>query len=346
MTILPNFQLKDHNTLSLSSVAAYLVDLTSVQDALILASDEYFRSIPFVFIGGGSNLLFAGDFKGAVIHYSGKEIEILDDSDTAVIIKVGAGYNWHQLVMECVEKGLWGIENLALIPGEAGAAAVQNIGAYGREVCEVLAAVHVVDLLKGETRRMLPSECNFGYRHSIFKEEGQGHLLVTDIELRLSKEPAPCLAYAGLKGLREEPSLTPLQVANTVIQIRESKLPDPRLIPNAGSFFMNPIIDGAHFSLLQTNYPTMPHYKVEEGYKIPAAWLIEQIGYKGHRVGDVGTYKHQPLVIVNHGQAEAHEIIAFAEEIQSKIQEEFGIAIHPEVRYIRSVLQYSLNQLS
>ncbi|MDO5035386.1 MAG: UDP-N-acetylmuramate dehydrogenase [Porphyromonas sp.] len=346
MKLIPNFPLKEYNTFAIEATAAYHIDLESVADAKLLVRDEYFRTIPFLIMGGGSNLLFVGDFKGAVVHYSGSALEVLREDDEEVILQVGAGHLWHDLVLQTAKQGLWGVENLVLIPGDAGAAAVQNIGAYGREICDVLEAVHTIDLRTGEERRMTTDECDYSYRYSIFKSPEMAPVLVTAIELRLSKTPKPCLTYKGLQGLASETALTPLLIAERVMQIRKSKLPNPKEIPNAGSFFTNPILREEEFKPLQEQHPEVPFYKMEKGYKVPAAWLIERVGYKGYRNEKVGTYELQPLVLINHGGAEANEVVAFAEEIQDKVREQYGIALVPEVRYVRSAEQYSIKELS
>lgn len=347
MRITQDQPLKDHNTLGLDVRAAYFITVESEEDARTLARDEYFRTMPFITIGAGSNLLFNGDFKGAVLHYSGDSVSILSEDDEAVTLRIEAGKCWHELVTETAAKGWWGIENLALIPGDTGAAAVQNIGAYGAEICDVLETIHYVDLRTGEVHHLPASEAKYAYRHSIFKEPEMASAIVTAIDLRLSKVARPRLEYKGLSSLRDREGLTPTQVAEEVTRIRESKLPDPREIPNAGSFFMNPFVTSECFEKLQAEYPEIPHYVVEEGrsYKIPAAWLIEQVGMRGYRNETVGTYERQPLVLINHSHGTSADIRRLADLIIAKVSEKFGITLHPEVRYVRSILMSSLNQM-
>lgn len=347
MRITQDQPLKDYNTLGLDVRATFFITIESVEDARTLARDEYFRTIPFLSIGRGSNLLFNGDFKGAILHYTGDSVTTLSEDVEEVRLHVEAGKRWHDLVMETATKGWWGLENLALIPGDAGAAAVQNIGAYGAEICDVLETIHYVDLRDGSKHELPAVEAKYSYRHSVFKEAEMASALVTAIDLRLSKVARPRLEYRGLSELRDRKALTPTDVAEEVIRIREAKLPDPREIPNAGSFFMNPFVTSERFEELQAEYPEIPHYVVEEGksYKIPAAWLIEQVGMRGYRNETVGTYDRQPLVLINHSHGTSADIRRLADLITAKVQEKFGITLHPEVRYIRSVLMSSINQM-
>lgn len=322
------------------------MEIESKEDAMILHQDEYFRSLPFLILGGGSNMLFIGDFKGAVLHYSGKNIDLLRDTPDQQVWRVEAGTNWHDLVMDTAQKGLWGIENLALIPGDVGAAAVQNIGAYGAEISQVIESVHTINLVTGEEQVWSPNEISYAYRYSIFKEKTMRHFMVYAVDLRLSKEPHPILNYSGLHTLHDDPALTSLRVAEEVIRIRQEKLPNPDELPNAGSFFMNPIVDGHTFLTMLDQYPDLPHYVIsEQEFKIPAAWLIEQVGMKGVKDGEVGTYPKQPLVIVNYGTTIGRDIVNFSEKIQHAVYQKFGIQLHPEVRFIYSAEQYNINQL-
>lgn len=343
MKIEQGFELRELNTFAMACKASYYIEVESKEDALRLSQDEYFRTLPMMIKGGGSNLLFVGDFRGAVLHYSGSSVTTIEEDSDSILLRVEAGKNWHELVMECAEKGLWGIENLALIPGEVGASAVQNIGAYGAEACQVIEVVHSIDLEVGEERTWSNDDCHYAYRYSTFKEWEQQFQLIYAVDIRLSKIAKPNLGYAGLQSLEGVTPLTPLKVAEKVIEIRESKLPNPAELPNAGSFFMNPIVDRQLFTRLLLANPSMPHYIIsEEEYKIPAAWLIEQSGLKGFREGNVGTYPKQPLVIVNYGGAFSHEVVDFSDMIIRTVKDKFGIELHPEVRFVRSGAQDSL----
>lgn len=343
MKIEQGFELKELNTFAMNCKASYYIEVESKEDAIKLSKDEYFRTLPIMIKGGGSNLLFVGDFRGAVLHYSGKSVEIIEEDETSVLYRVEAGKNWHEFVMECSEKGLWGIENLALIPGEVGASAVQNIGAYGAEASQVIETVHSIDLESGEECAWSNADCHYAYRYSTFKDADQQFHLIFAVDIRLSKVARPNLGYSGLQDLESINDITPLMVAKKVIEIREKKLPDPALLPNGGSFFMNPIVDRQTFTHLLLDNPSMPHYILsEKEYKIPAAWLIEQCGLKGFREGNVGTYPKQPLVIVNYGGAYSHEVVDFSNMIISTVKDKFGIELHPEVRFVRSGAQDSL----
>lgn len=343
MKIEQGYELKELNTFAMACKASYYIEVESKEDAQRLSRDEYFRTLPMMIKGGGSNLLFVGDFRGAVLHYSGNSVGTVEENSDSILFRVEAGKNWHELVMECAKKGLWGIENLALIPGEVGAAAVQNIGAYGAEAQQVIETIHSIDLETGEEYIWRNADCHYAYRYSIFKEIEQQFQLIYAVDIRLSKTAKPNLDYAGLQDLAGIADLTPLMVAQKVIEVRESKLPNPAELPNGGSFFMNPIVNRQLFTHLLLEYPSMPHYIIsEQEYKIPAAWLIEQCGLKGIRQGNVGTYHKQPLVIVNYGGAYSHEVVDFSDMIIRTVKEKFGIELHPEVRFVRSGTQYSL----
>lgn len=346
MQIHQGFELKELNTFAMACKASFYIELESKEDIQKLSRDEYFRTLPMMIKGGGSNLLFIGDFRGAVLHYSGDKVELLEENEESLLLRVEAGKNWHQLVLETTEKGLWGLENLALIPGEVGASAVQNIGAYGAEASQVIEAVHTINLETGEERMWTNEACQYGYRHSIFKEKTQQFEVIYAVDYRLSNLPKPDLHYAGLQALRELPSITPQRIVEEVICIRESKLPDPKVLPNGGSFFMNPIVDKPHFIHLLLQYPEMPHYALpEDKFKIPAAWLIEQVGLKGVREGKVGTFPQQPLVIVNYGDAYSYEVVDFAQRIIDAVRKQFDIELHPEVRMVRSGAQDSIGNI-
>lgn len=337
MQILPDFDLKHCNTFAVAAQASYFITCDTPEEVIRLSQDEFFRSQPYLIIGGGSNLLFVENFVGCVVRFTDDTWEVIAEDSDSVTIKVSAGKKWHDLVMETAKLGYWGIENLALIPGDCGAAAVQNIGAYGVEICQTLQTVHTVNLKDGSLRSFSNAECKYDYRYSVFKEREMGHYLIYAIELKMSKVATPQLSYAGLQELSGRPNLSPSTIADHVISIRESKLPDHTVLPNAGSFFMNPIVDSAVYGELIKGYGEVPHYRVGEDYKISAAWLIEKCGYKGKKVGNVGCYEKQPLVIVNYGDATGEEIASLSSEIQKSVKECFGIDLHPEVRFIKTL---------
>ena len=299
--------------------------------------DEYFQECLSLHIGSGSNLLFINDFNGIIVHSRIKGITMAKETDDTVSLRVGAAVPWDEVVAYAVSKGWGGIENLSFIPGETGAAAVQNIGAYGVEIKDVIETVEAYNQLTFEKHTFTNEECAYAYRYSYFKNEHNDPHIITHVTLRLSKHPMPSIQYGGLRdelAKYSEPTLANIRKA--VITIRQQKLPDPDVLGNAGSFFMNPIIDKKQFNRLQTIYPSIPSYPTaDEGkIKVPAAWLIEQCGFKGKRHGAVGIYEKHALVLVNHGDASGHEIALFAESIRTAVRDRFGIELMPEVKYI------------
>ncbi len=303
---------------------------------------------PFMHIGGGSNLLFTRDFPGTVFHSGISFINELSSSENGeVIVEAGAGVIWDDFCAWCAEKGLWGPENLSGIPGEVGAAAVQNIGAYGVEVCDMIREVRCFDTLTGASRVFGVAECRYGYRDSIFKDTAKGRYIVTSVVFRLSEVPRPRLDYGHVRSAVESaaPSgvITPGLVRRTVTGIRDSKLPSPSVMGSAGSFFKNPVVPKSDYDRV-ANYARahngdeyiVPHYDAGSGFvKIPAAWLIDQCGWKGYREGNVAVYEKQPLVIVNFtGKASPDEVVALENKIVASVKSRFGIELHPEVEHI------------
>lgn len=290
---------------------------------------------PLLMIGGGSNLLFMGDFNGTVIHSTISTIEVLDSTGDNVHVKVGAGVVWDDFVAWCTVNGLWGVENLSAIPGEVGAAAVQNIGAYGVEAKDVIDTVQTICLEDGSERDFSNSECRYGYRQSIFKNELKGQYAVAYVIYALSKMPQPKLGYGALEQEVERlggPTLTNIRQA--VISIRNSKLPDPKVLGNAGSFFMNPVVTEQEFNKIRNNYPDVPSYPAPGGIKVPAGWLIEKSGWKGRSLGPAAVYDKQALVLVNKGGATGADIKKLADTIIEDVRQKFGIILSTEVNYI------------
>jgi UDP-N-acetylmuramate dehydrogenase len=290
---------------------------------------------PYLHIGDGSNLLFRGDYKGTILRSAIQTVETLTEDDTHVSLRVGGGVNWDFFVAMCVKMGWYGAENLSLIPGTVGAAAVQNIGAYGVEVCDLIQRVETINAA-GVTRTYEANECRYSYRHSLFKEPEMAQTFVTYVELLLNKKEHYTLDYRALREEAEKREYLDLAtVRRLVIDIRERKLPDPHKLGNAGSFFMNPIVSAEHYRRLQKEYPDMPHYALTtKEVKIPAAWLIEQCGWKGKSYGAAAVYEHQPLVLVNNGGATGDDLIHLSEQIRHSVYERFGIDIRPEVRIV------------
>ncbi len=290
-------------------------------------------------IGGGSNLLFLSDFDGVVLHSRIGGIEV-ETSGREVRVKVGAAVVWDDLVAHCVSNGYYGLENLSLVPGEVGASAIQNIGAYGVEAKDVITTVETVDLQTGEERRFEVSECRYAYRRSIFKEELRGRYAVTYVHFSLSLDFSPCLDYGGVRealrtsGIRPE-EVTAKELRHTIIAIRETKLPDPKVQGNAGSFFMNPVVERSVYEHIKEEYPSCPFYEVDkEHVKIPAGWLIEQCGWKGRSLGPAAVHDRQALVLVNKGEATGLDILNLCEAVRTDVQKKFGVVITPEVNFI------------
>lgn len=332
--ILSNVSLKPYNTFGIEVKANHFVRIKSPEDLTVIFNNPEFKR-HHIILGGGSNVLFTGDFDGIVIKNDIKGINILEENDKHVLIEVGAGENWHQLVLYCNERAWGGIENLSLIPGTVGAAPMQNIGAYGVEMKNVFHSLHAYEIESGKMHEFSNEDCRFGYRTSIFKTSHKGRFVITHVRLLLSKTPAINISYGAIRHTLEmmgikNPGISDVSAA--VINIRSSKLPDPEEIGNAGSFFKNPVISETHFSKVKEKYPDAPSYPAGKGkVKVPAGWLIEQAGWKGKKVGNTGSHKDQALVLVNYGKATGSEIMALSEEIQRDIQNKFGIELEREV---------------
>lgn len=332
MTIRDNCSLADRNTFGMDVRADSLIDWATT-DELKNALQDIEK--PVLMIGGGSNLLFMGDFKGTVLHSTISSIDIIGSTYDHVCVKVGAGVVWDDFVAWCVVNGFWGVENLSAIPGEVGASAVQNIGAYGVEAKDVIDTVQTICLADGSERDFSNSECSYAYRQSIFKNELKGQYAVTYVIYTLSKLPQPKLGYGALE--QEVARLGGPTLANirqAVIAIRDSKLPDPKVLGNAGSFFMNPVISEQEFNIIRSNYPDVPSYPATGGVKVPAGWLIEKTGWKGRSLGPAAVYEKQALVLVNKGGATGADVKRLADSIIADVKQKFGITLSTEVNYI------------
>lgn len=334
-----NASLKHLNSFSVEARAGQLLVLETEHDLQSLKDWHHFDSRSDLILGAGSNVLFAGNIAGSVILNRIRGKKIIMDSDEEVLLEVCAGENWHQLVLWSLDQGLSGIENLSLIPGLAGAAPIQNIGAYGVELADVLESVHVFDLETGDACRLGCDDCQLSYRDSRFKTAESGNFLIDRIVLRLQRRFTPKLGYAGIgeelqsMGV-EQPNAR--QVSNAVIRMRQRKLPDPEVTGNAGSFFKNPVIDSALASLLAKDFDEMPTFAVDNGKtKLSAAWLIDHCGWKGHRQGDAGVSDLHALVLVNHGNASGLHILELAKAIRDSVKGRFGIELVPEPRIIQ-----------
>ena len=337
MKDLRKYSVLEHNTFGIDVQAERFVEYASVDELVgFLKGGTKDGCLPIFHIGGGSNLLFTGDFNGTLLHSAIKGIECVGSDDEGnVLVRVGAGEVWDDFVEYAVEHGWHGIENLSLIPGEVGASAVQNIGAYGVEAKDFIVSVEAVSLSDGTVRTFENAECEYGYRTSVFKTRLKGMYAVTYVIFRLSLEFSPLLTYGNVSAcLPEGEVVTPHLLRRTIIDIRESKLPDPKVQGNAGSFFMNPVVERDKFESIRKDYPDMPYYEVEGGVKIPAGWMIEQCGWKGRGLGRAGVHSRQALVLVNLGGATGEEILRLCDSVRESVLEKFGVEIHPEVNVI------------
>jgi len=333
-----NVSLRAHNTFGISATARYYAKITNKDELQQLANSALWQKEKLI-LGGGSNLLLLDDFDGLVVHIATKGIKVREETADEVVVQVEAGENWHQFVMYALSQGWFGIENLSLIPGSVGASPMQNIGAYGVEIEQVFDELEAFHIEEHKFHRFSNEACAFGYRTSVFKTSQKGKFIITQVTFRLSKQAAVNVSYGAIsKTLAEKgvSSPTPHDVSEAVIEIRQGKLPDPAQLGNAGSFFKNPVVQQDLFEQISENHPNMPHYPVDENFvKIPAGWLIDQCGFKGTTVGNTGTYAHQALILVNHGEATGEEIWNFAMQIQQTVKQQFGIELEPEVNLVQ-----------
>ena len=335
MRIQLNYDLSAQNTFRMKVSCACYVEYENVKELEGLNFDRLPK--PLLHIGEGSNLLFTKDFPGTVLHSNIEYIKYVDVGLDEVPVMVGAGVVWDHFVAETCRHGLWGAENLSLIPGEVGAAAVQNIGAYGVEVGDLISGVVAFDLQERRKVKFTREECRYGYRDSLFKQpENKGRYVVTSVLLRLSRKPNPRVEYKGIReALGGRDPQTPQEVREAVVHIRRQKLPDPEEVGSAGSFFKNPVVSRAEFERISPD-GSAPHYDLPDGtVKVPAAWLIDQCGFKGATEGGAAVWERQPLVLVNAtGEATPQDVLALEQRITNGVQERFGVTLHPEVDHI------------
>ena len=337
MKVFKDYPLLLHNTFGMDVKAALFIEYGSVEELKEVLRMPEVKEGRWLHIGGGSNLLFTGDYPGAVLHSAIKGHEIVKENGEEVIVRVGAGEVWDDFVAYTVAQGWYGAENLSLIPGEVGASAVQNIGAYGVEAKDLITEVEAVEVSTGEDCVFKNEECGYAYRESVFKLSLKRRYVLTQVSFRLKKTPSYQLDYGNVRAELEKRGcgLTLENVRQTIIDIRNAKLPDPKIQGNAGSFFMNPMVSRSQFEALLAQYPQMPHYEVDaHRVKIPAAWMIDQCGWKGKQLGRAGVHDKQALVLVNLGGATGKEIIRLSEEIQKSVFDKFGVLILPEVNFI------------
>ena len=328
-----NYSLLAHNTFGIEAQCTRFLEYTDEKEALEVASILRASSLPYIIIGGGSNLLLTRDFEGIVVHSACKGIRREENRLICV-----SGEVFDDVVAESIKMGLYGAENLSLIPGDVGASAVQNIGAYGAEAKDLIRSIRAVEIATGNVCIIENAECEYGYRQSRFKQDWKNQYLIVSVEYQFSETFHPHLDYGNIRAELERQGIaepTAQQLRQTIIDIRNAKLPDPKVQGNAGSFFMNPVVSREKFESLQAEYPQMPHYTIDaEHEKIPAGWMIDQCGWKGKSLGRAGVHDKQALVLVNRGGATGAEVVTLCRTIQEDVKRKFGIDIHPEVNIV------------
>ena len=337
-----NYSLKEHNTFGIDAKCRRFIEFEDDDEAVEVAKILRESATPYIIIGGGSNLLLTKDFDGIVVRSGIKGYYFEESGDrsqeTVVRMTCGSGEVWDDMVATSIKGGYYGMENLSLIPGDVGASAVQNIGAYGMEASDLILCVWMIEIPTGKPWMIGNEECEYGYRQSRFKQDWKNRFLITRVTYGLARTFQPHLDYGNIRqelerrGIKEP---TAQQLRDVIIDIRNAKLPDPKIEGNAGSFFMNPIVTRQKYEKLAALYPDMPHYKVDSRHeKIPAGWMIEQCGWKGKSLGRAGVHDKQALVLVNRGGATGSEIVALCDAICKDVKAKFGIDIHPEVNIV------------
>ena len=338
MNVLENYPLKKLNTFGINVRSKYLVEVSSIDEILEIIESEKFKNLKKLVLGGGSNVLFTKDYNGLIILNKIKGMKVTYQDADCVKLLIGAGENWHELVMYTVENGWGGIENLSLIPGHTGTAPMQNIGAYGVEIKDTFIELEALEISTGKIEKFNKEKCKFGYRESIFKNENKNKYIILNITLRLNKNPKINVSYGEIKNdLRNNNIQSPTvkDVSEAIISIRKRKLPDPKKIGNSGSFFKNPVVDLNKLKSLQEKYPNIVNYQINKNeFKIAAGWMIEKAGWKGKTINNYGVHKNQSLVLVNYGNAKGIEIYNLSEKIIIDIKEKFGILLVREVNII------------
>ncbi len=338
MNIIENYPLLKLNTFGVDVKAKYFASINTINELTELIKTNVFKDLELLILGGGSNILFTKDFDGLVLLNNIKGKEIIDQNQQSIFLKIGAGENWHKLVMYCVDNGWGGIENLSLIPGNTGTAPMQNIGAYGVEIKETFVELEALEISSGKIVKFNNSDCEFGYRESVFKNKMKNQYIILNITLELKKNPVLNVNYGDVKAILKSQNIkNPAikEVSNAIISIRQSKLPDPKKIGNSGSFFKNPIVSLNQVELIKKKYPNVVNYKINENeFKIAAGWMIEKAGWKGKKFNNYGVHEKQALVLVNYGFANGMEIFDLSEKIILDIKDKFGITLEREVNII------------
>jgi UDP-N-acetylmuramate dehydrogenase len=338
MRLIEHCSLTDKHSFHLNANARYWADFDHEDELRSILTDHRFTNLPHLVVGGGSNLLFKGDYPGLLLHPDMKGMEVVAEEKGTVLIKVGAGVVWDDFVAASVAQVWSGAENLSGIPGCIGASPVQNIGAYGVEAKDLIVGVEAIDMANGQPVTLTHADCHFGYRDSVFKHTLKNALVVCRVTFRLSTHFHPNLGYGDLAArVKASGNITSVLVRETILAIRQEKLPDPDIQGNAGSFFMNPVIPAAHYQSLLTTYPDMPGWpQGDDVVKVPAAWCIERTGWKGRQLGGAAVHDKQPLVLVNKGTATPADVLQLSAGIQADVLAAFGITLKPEVLFIEA----------
>ncbi|WP_235938160.1 UDP-N-acetylmuramate dehydrogenase [Chitinophaga solisilvae] len=333
-----NVLLQPYNTFGIAATARYFADFSGTEALKALLHDTRSSTLPLMILGGGSNILFTQDYNGLILKNNIKGIEITGEDEEFIYVKAGAGENWHGFVRHCISLNLAGLENLSLIPGNVGASPMQNIGAYGMEIKDTFHQLEALHLKDHSVVTFNNPDCKFGYRESVFKKEYKDQFAILNVTYKLCKQPSFNTSYGAINQELERMHVTELSIqaiSQAVINIRQSKLPDPAKIGNAGSFFKNPTVDLAKYESLRASFPGVVAYPLENGrYKLAAGWLIEECGWKGFRNGDAGVHASQALVLVNYGNATGHEIYQLSQDVLDSVQEKFGVALEREVNIV------------
>ena len=339
MIVKSDFPLKEYNTFGIAVRAKHFVSVATTEELVHFLTESELQNELKLVLGGGSNMLLTQDVDGTVLHINITGKRVIEETDTYAIVEAGAGENWHEVVLWALDQNLGGIENLSLIPGNIGTAPVQNIGAYGAELKDTFHSLKAVSIADGNTRTFNLNECQFGYRDSAFKNEAKGKYIITSVQLKLNKPPFTVSThYGAIQSELEKMGITNpslVDVSNAVIAIRQSKLPDPKVLGNSGSFFKNPILPAEVAESLKDIHPELPVYDAAPSFKkVAAGWLIEKAGLKGYRSGDAGVHVKQALVLVNYGSATGSEILALSKHVIDTVKEQFGVTLEAEVNII------------